>query len=339
MATGLLGEKPLKIIKKELMDPMRKKITLLIADEDRIIHGTSGLDSLGSGFEVLFASSEDQVLSHIEQYPIDLFFINCAPAIMQGLHVLKMIRSLNQKAHGILLNGPHSHDFMKEALQYAPIEVRTQAWSPDQIAKIAKRYEDQWKMGNSSFPYLKEDLFAEKIKLQKIVDRLDSLIQDLPEHSRIELEKNRDLKTAVEREIQEAKNRKETFALVAVSLNNSDQIRTYCGNDILTQVMDEIEKRLKTRGLRKKDPVFRLPPSELVIILKDTSAGDAQKVRQRFKKIVEGCAGINGKISFLADIGIEFSLYPDDAQNPEWLIQCALKMARGDIPSASIAIA
>jgi diguanylate cyclase (GGDEF)-like protein len=113
-----------------------------------------------------------------------------------------------------------------------------------------------------------------------------------------------------------------TFAVIFIDLDRFKTINDTLGHAVGDQLLKTIAKRLKST-LRDVDTLARLGGDEFLMILNDqTSLENTPRFLKRMLKIIaEPCSINNTLIHITCSIG--FSLYPQDSQNPEILIQQA----------------
>lgn len=119
-----------------------------------------------------------------------------------------------------------------------------------------------------------------------------------------------------------AARRKSKFALLFLDLNDFKSINDNLGHETGDRVLQSVAKRL-TQGIRECDYVGRLAGDEFLIILQDIDNQDSvHHVVDKLAELLAKPLVIHGEtLSIKASIG--FSVYPDDAQCTDMLIQHA----------------
>lgn len=128
---------------------------------------------------------------------------------------------------------------------------------------------------------------------------------------------------ALEHAVQRARRNKTRLAAVYLDLDGFKQVNDVHGHDAGDQLLVEIAQRLRG-ALRSSDLVARLGGDEFVVILEEVAQiADVEKVALKLiAAVAKPCALPGGGASGVtASVGV--SLYPDDAENPQQLLQHA----------------
>ncbi len=131
------------------------------------------------------------------------------------------------------------------------------------------------------------------------------------------------LNDILDREIQNSRTLKRSFAVLFIDADHFKKVNDSHGHLMGTRLLNELGQHLKGH-VRGSDTVFRYGGDEFIAVLAPCDFETAQAVAERFRRSVEKnafCQTENGGIHFTVSIGV--ALYPDHADSKKRVIEIA----------------
>lgn len=128
----------------------------------------------------------------------------------------------------------------------------------------------------------------------------------------------------------EGRKKKKKVCLLSFTVKNFRKLADQRSSAEMESMLKIIESRIKEQIFRKSDLTFCYTPKDFIVVLPDTDREQADKVLKRIEEEVEISFGPVPAGTLLPELGIGLAIFPDDAQEPEALLNIVLNMAEQD---------
>jgi len=269
------------------MSPAKKKIQILIVDDDVAVRNTMNEYIKSAGYESESASCAEEALERLEKKSFHVVITDIILPAMGGLELTKIIR--NDKDSDVIVMTGYSDDYSyEEAINIGASDFVIKPVRLEELLLRLKRV-------------LKErDLTKERIrmmeKLQKlaVTDGLTKLYNSRSFYSQLEMEVDR------------FNRYKHPLALLLLDLDHFKDYNDTYGHLEGDKILVHFSQIIKS-CLRANDTAYRYGGEEFTVILPETGGDEAGTVAQRIRAALEAerFTPVNGKkVKITISIGV-----------------------------------
>jgi CheY-like chemotaxis protein len=127
------------VFTRERVDVADLKGTLLIVEDSRAYQRLIGAYFRGSGLELVFATSGDEALARLEEFP-DMAFVDYQIPAPDGLEVIRRARNNGYVGGLVLLTADSTPGLRKQAIEAGASEMLSKPCAPEALHQAAAEY-------------------------------------------------------------------------------------------------------------------------------------------------------------------------------------------------------
>jgi len=269
------------------MSPAKKKIQILIVDDDVAVRNTMNEYIKSAGYESESASCAEEALERLEKKSFHVVITDIILPAMGGLELTKIIRNDND-SDVIVMTG-YSDDYSyEEAINIGASDFVIKPVRLEELLLRLKRV-------------LKErDLTKERIRMMEKLQKLavtDGLTK---------LYNSRSFYSQLETEVDRFNRYKHPLALLLLDLDHFKDYNDTYGHLEGDKILVHFSQIIKS-CLRANDTAYRYGGEEFTVILPETGGDEAGTVAQRIRAALEAerFTPVNGKkVKITISIGV-----------------------------------
>ena len=269
------------------MSPAKKKIQILIVDDDVAVRNTMNEYINSAGYESESASCAEEALERLEKKSFHVVITDIILPAMGGLELTKIIR--NDKDSDVIVMTGYSDDYSyEEAINIGASDFVIKPVRLEELLLRLKRV-------------LKErDLTKERIRMMEKLQKLavtDGLTK---------LYNSRSFYSQLETEVDRFNRYKHPLALLLLDLDHFKDYNDTYGHLEGDKILVHFSQIIKS-CLRANDTAYRYGGEEFTVILPETGGDEAGTVAQRIRAALEAerFTPVNGKkVKITISIGV-----------------------------------
>ena len=269
------------------MSPAKKKIQILIVDDDVAVRNTMNEYINSAGYESESASCAEEALERLEKKSFHVVITDIILPAMGGLELTKIIR--NDKDSDVIVMTGYSDDYSyEEAINIGASDFVIKPVRLEELLLRLKRV-------------LKErDLTKERIRMMEKLQKLavtDGLTK---------LYNSRSFYSQLETEVDRFNRYKHPLALLLLDLDHFKDYNDTYGHLEGDKILVHFSQIIKS-CLRANDTAYRYGGEEFTVILPETGGDEAGTVAQRIRAALEAerFTPLNGKkVKITISIGV-----------------------------------
>lgn len=123
----------------------------------------------------------------------------------------------------------------------------------------------------------------------------------------------------------QAEENQSPLACLGISVQNIDALEKQCGEKAISKMFHDLRGTIQDHVLRRSDLLCEHPERKTLLILSETNAKGGEIIRERLLKNTQAIRCQNHQKAHFPKLQIGLSFYPDQATEPEKLVQLALK--------------
>lgn len=269
------------------MASAKKKIQILIVDDDLAVRTTMNEYINSAGYESESASCAEEALERLEKKSFHVVITDIILPVMGGLELTKIIR--NDKDSDVIVMTGYSDDYSyEEAINIGASDFVIKPVRLEELLLRLKRV-------------LKErDLTKERIRMMEKLQKLavtDGLTK---------LYNSRSFYSQLETEVDRFNRYKHPLALLLLDLDHFKDYNDTYGHLEGDKILVHFSRIIKS-CLRANDTAYRYGGEEFTVILPETGGDEARTVAQRIRAALEAerFSPVNGKkVKITISIGV-----------------------------------
>lgn len=269
------------------MASAKKKIQILIVDDDLAVRNTMNEYINSAGYESESASCAEEALEMLEKKTYHVVITDIILPVMGGLELTKIIR--NDKDSDVIVMTGYSDDYSyEEAINIGASDFVIKPVRLEELLLRLKRV-------------LKErDLTKERIRMMEKLQKLavtDGLTK---------LYNSRSFYSQLETEVDRFNRYKHPLALLLLDLDHFKDYNDTYGHLEGDKILVHFSQIIKS-CLRANDTAYRYGGEEFTVILPETGGDEARTVAQRIRAALEAerFSPVNGKkVKITISIGV-----------------------------------
>lgn len=269
------------------MASAKKKIQILIVDDDLAVRNTMNEYINSAGYESESASCAEEALERLEKKSFHVVITDIILPVMGGLELTKIIR--NDKDSDVIVMTGYSDDYSyEEAINIGASDFVIKPVRLEELLLRLKRV-------------LKErDLTKERIRMMEKLQKLavtDGLTK---------LYNSRSFYSQLETEVDRFNRYKHPLALLLLDLDHFKDYNDTYGHLEGDKILVHFSQIIKS-CLRANDTAYRYGGEEFTVILPETGGDEARTVAQRIRAALEAerFSPVNGKkVKITISIGV-----------------------------------
>jgi diguanylate cyclase (GGDEF)-like protein len=299
----------------------KRKVRLLLADDEEAIRGTLSALLGEEGYEVTAVSSAEEAIARLGDDPFSVVLTDIRMGGMTGIELLQEVKRLHPGTEVIIMTS------------YASLETAVLALRSGAYDYILKPFEDlefvttavTRAVEKGSLVRERDALVEALARKNRELSEINALLAERANRDGLTgLHNHRYFQEALAREAVLCKRHGRDLSLIFGDVDHFKKFNDTNGHQVGDTVLRNIAEILQ-KCIRMSDIVARYGGEEFVVLLPDTTKEDARGLAERIRAAIEshpfpgGETQPGGRLT----MSLGLSSFPGDGQEPAALIQGA----------------